>query len=184
MKLTDTLPAGVTVDGRFYRLDFEFRNVLRMMEILERDDMLPDARDYVALKCLTKRPRNTGKVLAAAKDILFEKQDFGFFHTCLQTCNVDMAEIHAKHGEKKKAMEKLKKGAEHAEATLHHDKDTKHQSLFFRGSGYGEFGTANGNNMTAELLIKMDQECFDCLRESEEFINLTTRLQETAGKIG
>ena len=74
MKLTETLPAGVTVDGRFYRLDFEFRNVLRMMEILERDDMLPDARDYVALKCLTKRPRNTGKVLAAAKDILFEKQ--------------------------------------------------------------------------------------------------------------
>ena len=75
MKLTDKLPDGVTVDGRFYKLDFDFRNVLRMMDVLGRDDLIPEARNYLALKCLTKHPRNVSKVLAATKDILFEKQD-------------------------------------------------------------------------------------------------------------
>ena len=62
----------MTVDGRFYPLDFDFRNVLRMMETLGKDDLLPDARDYLALKCLTKHPKNVEKVLAAAKGLLFE----------------------------------------------------------------------------------------------------------------
>ena len=73
MKLQDRLPDGVTVDGRFYRLDFDFRNVLKMMEIMARDDLMPDAREYLALKCLTRRPRNVSKVLAAVRALLFEK---------------------------------------------------------------------------------------------------------------
>ena len=71
MKLTDKLPDGVTVDGRFYALDFDFRNVLRMMETLGNDDLMPDARDFLALKCLTKHPRNVARALAAAKKVLF-----------------------------------------------------------------------------------------------------------------
>ena len=73
MKLQDRLPDGVTVDGRFYRLDLDFRNVLKMMETFARDDLMPDAREYLALKCLTKRPRNVSKVLAAVRALLFEK---------------------------------------------------------------------------------------------------------------
>lgn len=73
MKLQDRLPDGVTVDGRFYRLDFDFRNVLKMMETLARDDLMPDAREYLALKCLTRHPRNVSKVLAAVRALLFEK---------------------------------------------------------------------------------------------------------------
>ena len=34
MKLFESLPDGVNVDGKRYKLDFDFRNVLRMMEIL------------------------------------------------------------------------------------------------------------------------------------------------------
>ena len=73
MKLYDRLPYGVTVGGRFYRLDFDFRNVLRMMETMARDDLMPEAREYLALKCLTKRPRNVSKVLAAVRSLLFVK---------------------------------------------------------------------------------------------------------------
>lgn len=62
----------MTVDGRFYPLDLDFRNVLRMMEILGNDDLMPDARNYLALKCFTKHPKNVDKVLAAAKEILFD----------------------------------------------------------------------------------------------------------------
>lgn len=74
MKLQDNLPDGVTVDGKFYKLDFDFRNVLRMMEELDRDDLMPDARYYNALKCLTKRPKNARKVISAVRGLLFEEK--------------------------------------------------------------------------------------------------------------
>lgn len=72
MKLYERLPEGVTVNGKFYRLDFDFRNVLRMMDVLGRDDLMPQAREYLALKCLMRHPRNVSQVLAAAKNILFD----------------------------------------------------------------------------------------------------------------
>lgn len=72
MKLQDRLPEGVEVDGKFYKMDFDFRNVFRMIEILDRDDMLPDAKAYKALCCLCKRPKNAEKVLGAVKALLFK----------------------------------------------------------------------------------------------------------------
>ena len=72
MKLQDRLPQGVEVDGKFYKLDFDFRKVFQMIEILDRDDMLPEAKAYKALCCLCKRPKNAGKVLEAVKTLLFK----------------------------------------------------------------------------------------------------------------
>lgn len=72
MKLQDRLPQGVEVDGKFYKMDFDFRNVFRMIEILDRDDMLPEAKAYKALCCLCKRPKNAEKVLKAVKGLLFK----------------------------------------------------------------------------------------------------------------
>ena len=72
MKLQDRLPDGVTVDGKFYKLDFDFRNVLRMMDEMSRDDLIPEARVYNAVKCLTKRPKNAEKVLEAVRLLLFQ----------------------------------------------------------------------------------------------------------------
>ena len=73
MKLQDRLPDGVKVGRKYYKLDLDFRNVLRLMEILQRDDLMPEAREYLALKCVMKRPRNTGAVMAAVKGLLFEE---------------------------------------------------------------------------------------------------------------
>lgn len=73
MKLQDRLPDGVTVDGRFYRLDFDFRNVLRMLEIMARADLMTEAREYLAMKCLTKHPRHSDKILPAVYSVLFEE---------------------------------------------------------------------------------------------------------------
>ncbi len=73
MKLQERLPEGVWVGRKFYRLDFDFRNVLKMMEVLQRDDLMQDAREYLAVKCLTKRPRNVHRVLDAVRETLFEK---------------------------------------------------------------------------------------------------------------
>ena len=72
MKLQERLPDGVTVDGRFYKMDFDFRNVLKMCEVLDRDDMLPEAKAYKALSFVQKRPKNVQKVLRAVMDLLFK----------------------------------------------------------------------------------------------------------------
>lgn len=74
LRLFDSLPDSVTVDGKRHKMDFDFRNVLRMMETLSREDLVPEARDYLALKCLTKRPRNVARVLQAVNETLFEKE--------------------------------------------------------------------------------------------------------------
>lgn len=73
MKLYERLPEGVTVDGHFYRCNFDFRNVIKMMAVLDRNDLLDGAREYNALKCVMKHPRNISKVLAAVKETLFQK---------------------------------------------------------------------------------------------------------------
>lgn len=78
MKLQDRLPDSVTVNGKRYRLDLDFRNVLRMMVILGRDDLMPDARKYLALKCVMKHPpRDIGPVLDATRKMLFPESPHG-----------------------------------------------------------------------------------------------------------
>lgn len=72
MRLQDRLPDSVEVDGRRVPLDLDFRNVLRLMETLDDKTLLPDAREYLALKCVTKRPRNVHNTLMAVKGLLFQ----------------------------------------------------------------------------------------------------------------
>lgn len=103
IKLYEGLPQGVTVDGRFYRLNLGFRNVLKMLEILDDENLTITARDYLALKCVLNRPRNVNKVLPAVKALLFEKrpqtgekltsfeQDAGLIRTAfLQEYKIDL----------------------------------------------------------------------------------------------
>ena len=71
MKLQDDLPEGVEVDGRFYKMDFDFRNVLKMIEVMDRADLMPEAKAYKALSFVQKRPKNVMKTLEAVKGLLF-----------------------------------------------------------------------------------------------------------------
>jgi hypothetical protein len=75
MKLYEHLPDSVVVDGKRLRCDFDFRNVIRMMEIIGDNDLIPEARNYLAAKCVVKgRARNPEKIISALKEILFPKQ--------------------------------------------------------------------------------------------------------------
>ena len=56
MKLYERLPDSVIVNGKKVRLDLEYRNVLKMLDILEQDDLMPDAREWLAMKCICKKP--------------------------------------------------------------------------------------------------------------------------------
>ena len=76
-KLFDRLPEGVTVDGRFYKCDFDFRNVLKMLDIMQREDIQPDARDYLCIKCLISHRIAAKNVSAVYNELcatLFEKR--------------------------------------------------------------------------------------------------------------
>jgi hypothetical protein len=73
IKLFERLPEGITVDGKYYRCDFDFRNVLKMLDIMQREDLLPDARDYLCAKCVCNAPKNASNVYRALCDLLFEK---------------------------------------------------------------------------------------------------------------
>ena len=71
MRLQDRLPDGVTVRGRFFKCDFDYRNVLRMLDTLARNDLTPEARDWLALRCIMKRPRFAPETLLSVRALLF-----------------------------------------------------------------------------------------------------------------
>ena len=65
MKLTETLPSVVVANGRKYRVDLDFRRVFDMLATMRRDDLIPNARMYQALRCITRRPpKNPARCLA------------------------------------------------------------------------------------------------------------------------
>lgn len=78
MKLQERLPDRVTVDGRSYKVNLDFRNVLNFMDVIGRDDLIDAARDWHALKCLMRRPpRNWERraaIIRAVRDLLFPAQ--------------------------------------------------------------------------------------------------------------
>ena len=74
IRLYEPLPHGVTVGGKYIRCDFSFRNVLKMLDIMQREDLYPPARDYLCLRCVVRRRvRNVPEVYKAVTDMLFEK---------------------------------------------------------------------------------------------------------------
>ena len=79
MKLYESLPYTVETKKKRYRIDPDFRNVLRMCDVLDNDLLLPSARYYLALKCIMKHPpRKTLEQIAlvqAATKMLFPNKD-------------------------------------------------------------------------------------------------------------
>ena len=76
IKLFDRLPEGVTVGGKFYRCDFDFRNVLKMLDVMQREDIIAEARDYLCVKCVyphRMRLKTASEVYKALCDLLFVK---------------------------------------------------------------------------------------------------------------
>lgn len=69
MKLYESLPNHVTVRGRRIWLDLDFRNVLRMIDILMQDDLTDEAREWLAMKCICKHP--VKGMVPAVKKLLF-----------------------------------------------------------------------------------------------------------------
>ena len=64
MRLTDQLPYKIRVGKRTYRLDPDFRNVLKMFDILRDKTLTEQARIHLAVHAIVKHPpRKPGKQL-------------------------------------------------------------------------------------------------------------------------
>ena len=77
MKLFERLPDSVTVGRKVYRCDFDFRNVLKMLEVMQREDLVPLIRDYHCARCVVRRRiplKTASEVYKALCDLLFEKR--------------------------------------------------------------------------------------------------------------
>lgn len=75
MKLQDRLPDTVQVNGRRIRVDLDFRNVLRMFDILADKGLTPGARETLAARCVTKHP--VPGVVMAVRALLTQKESKG-----------------------------------------------------------------------------------------------------------
>ena len=97
MKLYESLPDSVMVGRKKVKVDLEFRNVLRMMETLQRADLMPEAREWLAVHCVCKRP--VKGTLEAVKQLLFSdapkearkrvtsfEQDAGLIRAAFRQC--------------------------------------------------------------------------------------------------
>jgi hypothetical protein len=74
MKLYERLPETVKVGRKRYKCDFDFRNVLMMLDIMQRDDIMLNARDYLCCKCVVKHPpKKAGALYKALCNVLFPK---------------------------------------------------------------------------------------------------------------
>ena len=94
MKLQEQLPYSVRVGRRTYNVDLDFRNVLRMLDVMARTDLLPEARDYLALKCVMLHPHGDIRaIMSALRQLLFPAADATHRHNQKLTDFVQDADL-------------------------------------------------------------------------------------------
>lgn len=75
MRINDRITTHIEAGGRRYRIDTDFRNVIRMNEIMSRVDLTDEARDWLALRCMMRHPprRRSRQIelLKALRELLF-----------------------------------------------------------------------------------------------------------------
>ena len=75
MRINDRIPTHIEAGGRRYRIDTDFRNVIRMNEIMARADLTDEARDWLALRCMMRHPPRKRsrqiELLKALRELLF-----------------------------------------------------------------------------------------------------------------
>ena len=78
MRLQDDLPRRVTAEGRTYRVNLDFRRVLKLLAVMADETLIAEAREYLALKCVMRRPPRSAKrraaVLAAVCAVCFPQR--------------------------------------------------------------------------------------------------------------
>ena len=125
------------------------------------------------------------KVISMCK-LLFEDEDFGFFHTVLEDTERLLAEYYAGVGDEERTIQHIRAAAYHAIEFVKHTnvKNFVQTSLIFRGyESYGSsFVTSGRENDALELKKCLCDVQYDFLRNTAEFKKILTELDKYAGK--
>ena len=78
MRLYEKLPDSVTVNGKRIKLNLDFRNVLRMIDLLHNDNLMIEAREYLAVNCICRHPKKgmIREMLKEVRKLIFPEQEF------------------------------------------------------------------------------------------------------------
>lgn len=117
----------------------------------------------------------------ALLNLFFENGDFGFYHTHLCDSHREQAFYYAREGNNEKALEHLGLAAKHAIKFIT-SVNEKYTSLVFRGMERGSWATDFSENDAALLLKKIENNVFDTIRETPDFIKIKKELSEYAGE--
>lgn len=122
--------------------------------------------------------------LIAILNIVFEKGDFGYFHTLLASIHQGQARFYAKMWDKEKVLSHLQAASEHAIGFIESFKGDKgrHTSLIFRGYGFGTFSTSDSNNTAMQVINEMKRSEYDFIRDNVQFAEIEERMNRYAQK--
>ena len=138
-------------------------------------------------------PFYTSEEKAALRDkqiaflhLMFEMDDFGFYHNHLAETHSLQAAYYAKNQDTSHVLAHLAKAAEHAVGFLAYAKEAEfvHTSLLLRGlksDGTG-FSTTESDNDAQVLLNRMNDKVYDFVRDTKEFRRIAEMLAPYAGK--
>ncbi|MBQ8398031.1 MAG: helix-turn-helix transcriptional regulator [Clostridia bacterium] len=125
------------------------------------------------------------ETVIALYHLIFADGDFGFYHTRLQNSEDMLADYYADRGDAKKALEHLRREAEHAIGFMEFAKCGEEEfvntSLVLRGRREGGFSTTSTENNAAAVLRSMEKKRYDFVRDTPEFRAIRASLEAYPG---
>ena len=121
----------------------------------------------------------------ALGELMFEKGDYGFYHTTLSSIHRSQAVYYAEKNNAGPCLDHLGKAAHHAVKFLDYayGGPLTHTSLIFKGHFDAPcFATNVSDNDASEILSAMNEAKFDFVRNDPKFSEIETSLKEHAGK--
>lgn len=113
--------------------------------------------------------------------LMFENEDYGFFHDMLARSNALQAQYYAKKCDAEKTLDYLKEAMNCALAFQNYDPSDKHTSLLFRNREFGDFSTNAEKNLASQVLEIAAREDFDFLKEDEKYHEIKRTLEKESG---
>lgn len=118
--------------------------------------------------------------------LMFEDEDYGFYHTRLQECEIPLAAYYADNRDYDNTLVHLCVAAEHAiefvKYVQYKSDEFVHTSLVLRGRTAGGFTTSNRENNALVMTESLNEPRYDFIRNTDEFKKILSDLAEYAGE--
>ncbi|MHB1152350.1 MAG: helix-turn-helix domain-containing protein [Eubacteriales bacterium] len=112
--------------------------------------------------------------------MIFTDGNYGYYHIKLPEFHIDAMDIYVHLGNNKKALENLKNAADHAFAFDHLKPFTPYTAPLINKTIYGNLVTSQKGNQAFNLMKRLDEERYDVIRNTPEFMEIYDNLKKYA----